>query len=119
MVFHFGEQDLSPTIEELESFLDWERCFGISAIIPVHKLRYLRNFHTLEISKTSLPKEATGEYLHYLFDILLEKGWNKIGDFANPVKFKAFTLAAIGQLLLSHSRHHINGVLLNILDQHL
>lgn len=87
--------------------------------MPIHKPSYFRNFHTMDISKASLPKEATGEYLHCTFNFLLEKGWKKIGDFANTIKFKAFTLVGLRQLLLSHSRHHINGVLLNILDQHL
>ncbi len=119
MVFRFGEQELTPTIEELESFLDWEHCLGISAIISTHKPSYLKSFHTLEISKASLPKEATGEYLHCPFDLLLEKGWKKVGDFDNSIKFRAFTLVVLGQLLLSHSHHHINGVLLDILDQHL
>lgn len=119
MVFRFGKHELTPTLEELESFLGWDHCLGTRAIIPNHKPSYWKNFHALDISKASLPKEATGEYLHCPFDLLLEKGWKKPGNFDNLVKFKAFTLVILGQLLLSHSHHHIHGILLNILDQHL
>lgn len=119
MVFRFEEQELIPTIEELESFLDWEHCLGISVVIPTHKPSYLKGFYALNISKASLLKEATREYLHCHFDLLLERSWKKVGDFTDPIKFKAFTLVVLGQLLLSHSRHHINGVLLDILGQHL
>lgn len=118
MVFHFGEYELKPTIEEFESFLDWEHCLSVGDIIQTYKPNYLKGFHALNISKASLPKEAIGEYLHCPFDLLLERGWKKVGDFADPIKLKAFTLVFLGQLLLSHSHHHINGVLVDILRQH-
>lgn len=116
MVFCIGEQELTTIIEELEFFLGWDHCLGTKAIIPDHKPSYWKNFYTLDISKASLPKEATGEYLHCSFDLLLEKGWKKPSDFDNLVKFRAFTLVVLGQLLLSHSHHHIHSILLNILD---
>lgn len=74
MAFHFGEQELTPTIEELKSFLDWEHCLGVGVVLPTHKPSYLKGFHKLNISKASLPKKAIGEYLYYLFDLLLERG---------------------------------------------
>lgn len=119
MVFRFREHELTPTIEKLESFLCWDHCLGTNAIIPDHKPSYWRNFHTLDISKALLPKEALGEYLHCSFDLLLQKGWKKPDNFDNPVKFRAFTLVVLGQLLLLHNRHHIHGILLDILDSYL
>lgn len=102
-----------------QTFLDWEHYLGVSATILTHKPSYLKDFHALGICKASLPKEATSEYVCYPFDLLLERSWKKVGDFIYPTKFKAFTLLVLGQLLLSHNRHHINGILLDILGQHL
>lgn len=78
MIFHFGEQELTPTIEEVESFQDWEHCLGINVTIPTHKPSYLKGFHTLDISKASLPKEAIEEYLHYPFNLLLKEVGRKL-----------------------------------------
>lgn len=79
MVFRFGEQELIPTIEELKSFLDYEHCLNINAVILTHKPNYLKGFHALDISKDTLPKEATGEYLHCPFRPFigkrLEESW--------------------------------------------
>lgn len=120
MVFCFREQELTLTIEELESFLDWKHCHDIGAVFPVHKPSYFKDFHmALGLLKDSLPKEALEECLHSSFDLILERSWKMVGDFIDPTKFKAFTLLILGQLILSHSRHHISGVLCDILMQHL
>lgn len=96
MVFYFGEQELTPTIEELESILDWEHCLDINVMIQTYKPSYFKYFHVLGISKASLPKKASGKYMHYPFDLLLERSWKKAGDFSDLIKFKAFTLVVLG-----------------------
>lgn len=118
MVFRFGTHELNPTIEELESFLNLKHCHRADAIFPVHKNNYFKDLQsTLNVSKNFISNETSGNYLHYPFDLLLDRGWQKIKDFSNPTKYKAFTLTVLGQLLLSHSRHQIGGVLCNVLEQ--
>lgn len=58
MVFRFREQELTPIIEEIESFLDWEHCLGIDAIIPTHKPSNFKNFHALDIPKNFLVQRS-------------------------------------------------------------
>lgn len=72
MVFCFREQELTPTIEELKSLV-WKHCLDIDVVFPTHKPSYFKDFHALGISKASLPKEASGEYVHCPFDLLLER----------------------------------------------
>lgn len=118
MVFWFGKHELTPTIEELESFLNLKHHHNVNAIFLVHKNSYFKDFQsTLNVSKDFFPKESSGDYLQCPFDLLLDRGWQKIRDFLNPTKYKAFTLTVLGQLLLSHSQHQIGEVLCNVLEQ--
>lgn len=118
IVFQFGKHELTPTIEELESFLNLKHRHNADAIFPVHKNSYFKDLQsTINVSKDFLPRESSGDYLHCPFDLLLDRGWQKIGDFSNLAKYKAFTLTVLGQLLLSRSRCQIDGVLCSVLEQ--
>lgn len=73
MVFHFEKHELTPTIEELKSFLDLKHCYFIKAIFPAQKSSCFKDFQsTLNVSKTFLPKETLGDYFHCPFDLLLD-----------------------------------------------
>lgn len=118
MVFHFGKHELTPTIEELESFFNLKHCHHTDVIFPMHKNSHFKNFQsTLNVSKKFLPKENLGDYLHCPFNLLLDRGWGKAGDFSDPAKYRAFTLIVLSQLLLSPSWDQISGVLCSILGQ--
>lgn len=118
MVFRFGKHELTPTIEELEFFLNLKHRHNADAIFPVHKNSYFKDFqYTINVSKDFHPRESSGDYVHCPFDLLLDRGWQKIGDFSNLAKYKSFTLTVLGQLLLSRSRCQIDGVLCSVLEQ--
>lgn len=118
IVFCFGKHELTPTIEELEYFLGLKHCHHTEVIFPVHKSNYFKDFWlAINVSKAFLPKEISGDFLHCIFNLLLDRGWKKVEDFSDLAKFKAFTLMVLGQLLLSHSQHHISRVLCSILGQ--
>lgn len=75
MVFCFGKHELTPTIEELKSFLYLKHCYRTDTIFPTHKSNYFKDFQsTLNVSKNFLPKETSGDYLHYPFDLLPDRG---------------------------------------------
>lgn len=44
MVFCFGKHELTPTIEELESFLNLKHCHHTDTIFPIHKNNYFKDF---------------------------------------------------------------------------
>ena len=118
MVFCFGKHELTPPIKKLEYFLNLKHCHHKDTIFPMHKNSYFKDFQsTLNVQKNFLPRETSGDYLHCPFNLLLEQGWQKVGDFLNPAKYRAFTLTILGQLLFSRNRHQINGVLCSILQQ--
>lgn len=74
MVFRFEKHELTPTIEELESFLDLKHYYRTDAIFPTHKNRYFKDFQsTFNVSKNFLPKETLGDYLHCPFTLLLDQ----------------------------------------------
>lgn len=84
MVFHFKKHELTPTIEELESFLNLKHEYHTNTTFPMHKNSYFKDFQSaLNVSKSFLPKENSGDYLNCPFDLLLDRGWKKIGDFSN------------------------------------
>lgn len=73
MIFRFRKHELTPMIEELKSFSDLKHCYRTDTIFPAHKSSYFKDFQsTLNVSKNFLPKETSGDYLHYLFDLLLD-----------------------------------------------
>lgn len=117
MVFLFGKHELTPNIEELVLFR-LKHCYHTDVIFSTHKSNYFKDFQsTFNVLKNFLPKETSGDYLYCPFDLLLDRGQKKVGDFLDLAKFRAFTLIVLGQLLLSHSQYHINGVLYGILEQ--
>ncbi len=98
MVFRFGKHELTPTIEELESFLNLKHRHHADAIFPGTQEQLLQRLSdlTLNVSKNFLPKETLGDYLHCPFDLLLDRGWKKVRDFSNPAKYRAFILTSLG-----------------------
>lgn len=101
MVFLFGKHELIPIIEELESFLNLKHRHNADATFPVHKNSYFKDFHsTLNVLKDFLPKESSGDYLQCPFDLLLDRGWQKIRDFSNPNQVQGFHIDNIGSTSL-------------------
>lgn len=45
MMFLLEEQELTPTIEELESFSDWKYCHDLGVVFLAHKPSYFKDFH--------------------------------------------------------------------------
>lgn len=76
MVFRFGKHELTPTIKELESFLNLKHRHNADVIFPVHKNSYFKDFQSaINVSKDFLPRESSSDYLHCPFDLLLDRGW--------------------------------------------